>query len=103
MKLAVIQTGGKQYLVEEGKTIKVEKLAGTDGSLQLPSVLLVADDDKVEIGTPTLDSSKIEVTKVKDGRSKKVIVEKYKPKVRYHKRQGHRQAFSQVKINKIIL
>ncbi|MFA4937582.1 MAG: 50S ribosomal protein L21 [Patescibacteria group bacterium] len=103
MKIAVIQTGGKQYLVQEGKAIKVEKLAGADGNLQLSSVLLVADGDQVEIGAPNLTGSKVELTKVKDGRAKKVIVEKYKPKVRYHKRQGHRQAFTQIKIDKIIL
>ncbi len=103
MKLAVIQTGGKQYLVTEGKTINVEKLAGTNGNLQLSNVLLVADDNKVEIGTPNLSDVKVEAVRIKDGRARKVIVEKYKPKVRYHKKQGHRQPFTQVKIDKISL
>ncbi|MFH1866464.1 MAG: 50S ribosomal protein L21 [Patescibacteria group bacterium] len=103
MKLAVIETGGKQYLVQEGQIIKAEKMSSTGDHQALAGILLVADGEQVEVGTPQVKTAKVEVKRLTDGRAKKVIVEKFKRKVRYHKKQGHRQAFTSLQINKISL
>ncbi len=98
---AVIETGGKQYLVKTGQVLKVEKLPVDEGGkIVFDKVLLTADDDggNVRIGRPYLDGAQVEAAVEKQGRSKKVRVEKYKRKVRYHKVYGHRQSYSQVKI-----
>jgi large subunit ribosomal protein L21 len=102
-KLAVIQTGGKQYRVMEGDVIKVEKLAHKDNSVVFAEVLLVADEDgkNVQIGQPVVEGATVQATVVEEGRDKKVNVVKYKRKTRYRRKQGHRQAFTKVKIGKI--
>ena len=97
-------TGGKQYLVTEGQTLKVEKLgaeAGTD--VTFDHVLLVAkgDGEDVQIGTPFLDGATVTATVDEEGRDKKIRVTKYKPKIRYKKVFGHRQQFSKVTIKAI--
>lgn len=99
--IAVIKTGGKQYLVREGETLKVETLSGKAGDTVSFEVLLRAEEDgsKVEVGAPTLAEAKGEI--VEHGRGKKVSVVKYKNKIRYQKRSGHRQPFTKVKIAKI--
>ncbi len=99
---AVIKTGGKQYLAKEGDVLTVEKLNVEPGAPVEFDVLLVADEDgsKVELGAPHL-ASKAKGTVVEHGRAEKVSVVKYKPKVRYKKRMGHRQPFTKVKITKI--
>ena len=99
---AVIKTGGKQYLVKEGESLKVEKLAGDVGSTIDFEVLLVSDEEgaNVRVGKPLL-SDKVVGTIAEHGRSKKVDVVKYKPKIRYKKRMGHRQAFTKVSIGKV--
>ena len=89
---AIIATGGKQYKVSEGDVIKVEKL---------DNVLLVGGDT-VKVGTPTVDGAKVEASVVSEGKGKKVIVYKYKRKTGYHKKNGHRQLFTQVKIDSIV-
>ncbi len=99
--LAVIATGGKQYLVKTGDSLKIEKLEAQEGDkITFDKVLLTADDNggNVKLGMPLLDGVTIEATVVKQGRSKKVRVEKFKRKVRYHKVYGHRQAFTEVKV-----
>ena len=101
MKIAVIETGGKQYLVKEGQTLRIEKVLPANSASAVKSILLAADGDKVSIGAPSLVSTTVEATTVGEGRSKKVIVEKFKSKVRYHKKQGHRQSFTSLKISKI--
>ena len=101
MKIAVIEAGGKQYLVKEDQTLRIEKLVKGANVPSIKSVLLVADNDKVNIGTPDLSLNVVTAERLGDGRAKKVIVEKFKSKVRYHKKQGHRQSFSTLKINKI--
>ena len=100
--IAVIKTGGKQYVVKEGDVVKIEKLAADAGGVVSLEVMLLAEPDgsKVEIGAPTLDR-KAEAEVLEHGRSKKIDVVKYKPKVRYKKRRGHRQEFTKVKIKKI--
>lgn len=98
--IAVIETGGKQYLVKTGDAIKIEKLLAKEGEkVTFDKVLLTAKDDgsDVKIGNPYLQIA-IEATIEKQGRNKKIRVEKFKRKVRYHKVYGHRQPFTQVKI-----
>ena len=98
---AIIATGGKQYKVSEGDTIRVEKLGAEAGSkFTFDQVLLISGDD-VKVGEPTVDGASVEATVVGDGKAKKVIVYKYKRKTGYHKKNGHRQTFTEVKIDKI--
>jgi large subunit ribosomal protein L21 len=99
---AVIKTGGKQYLVKEGDVLTVEKLDVEAGKPVEFDVLLVAEEDgsDVQVGTPVL-AKKLKGEIVSHGRGAKISVVKYKPKVRYRKRVGHRQPFTKVKIGKI--
>lgn len=98
---AVIATGGKQYKVSEGDIIRVEKLgAEADEKVTFDQVLLVSDSD-VKVGNPTVAGANVEATVLSNGRAKKVIVYKYKRKTGYHKKNGHRQAYTEVKIDKI--
>ena len=98
---AIIATGGKQYKVSEGDVIRVEKLAAEAGSTYTFDQVLVVGGDEVKVGDPTVAGATVEATVVGDGKGKKVIVYKYKRKSGYHKKQGHRQPFTQVKIEKI--
>ncbi len=101
MKFAVIKTGGKQYKVTEKTKLKIEKLKVEEGKkVEFDQVLLVSDKDKVELGMPTL-AKKVTAKVLTQGRAKKIRVEKYKPKTRYHKVYGHRQPFTEVEIEKI--
>ncbi len=98
---AIIATGGKQYKVEEGDVIRVEKLGVEAGSeVTFDQVLLVAGDD-VKVGDPTVEGASVKATVVAEGKAKKVIVYRYKRKTGYHKKNGHRQPYTQVKIDKI--
>lgn len=100
--LAIIATGGKQQLVEAGKQITVEKIPGEPGSAAtFDRVLLVADGDAVTIGTPTVAGAKVTGTIVAQRRADKVAVVKFKRKVRYRRRRGHRQHETVVKISAI--
>ena len=92
---AIIATGGKQYKVSEGDVIKVEKLDAEVGAK-------VTFDNVLLVGTPTVDGAKVEASVVSEGKGKKVIVYKYKRKTGYHKKNGHRQLFTQVKIDSIV-
>lgn len=101
--IAVIATGGKQYLVKEGENLKIEKIKGEKGdAVVFDKVLLIAEEDgsKCEIGAPHL-SSTVTAELLEQGRADKISVVKYKAKVRYKKRVGHRQPFTKVKITKI--
>ena len=99
---AIIATGGKQYKVAEGDVIRVEKLGVDAGqSVTFDQVLVVSNDEDLKIGTPVVDGASVTATVVKEGKAKKVIVYKYKPKTGYHKKNGHRQLFTEVKIEKI--
>jgi large subunit ribosomal protein L21 len=101
-KLAVIETGGKQYLLKEGEKFKTEKLEGKVGDkITFDKILLVADDKKVELGKPYLDNHSVEAEILKVGRSKKVIVFRYHSKTRYRKKKGHRQWYTELKVLKI--
>ncbi len=102
--IAVIKTGGKQYKVKEGDTIKVEKLEAEAGStFTFDNVLLVADSNTGEatVGTPLVSGATVSAKVSSQGRAKKVTVVKYKPKTRYKKVIGHRQPFTEVTIEKI--
>lgn len=103
MNLAVIKTGGKQYLVKPGDKIKIEKIDKKEGEeIIFEEVLLVQKDGKdILIGTPTLNNFKVYGKVLQHGKGKKIIIFKYKPKKRYKKKQGHRQAFTLVEILKI--
>ena len=98
---AIIATGGKQYKVSEGDVIRVEKLGKeADEKVKFDQVLLVSDSD-VKVGDPTVANASVDATVVSNGKAKKVIVYKYKRKTGYHKKNGHRQAYTEVKIDKI--
>jgi large subunit ribosomal protein L21 len=100
--LAVIKTGGKQYLVSPGQKIKIEKLDLKEGKeVTFKEVLLVEKQKKVEIGTPFVKGAKVIGKVLKHGKGKKVIVFKYKSKTRYKVKKGHRQPFTEVEIVKI--
>ena len=96
---AIIKTGGKQYIVQPSSRIKIEKIETPEGKeVVFDSVLLVSGDKETLIGTPYLTDYKVIGKVLKQGKGKKVIIYKYKPKKRYHKKQGHRQLFSEVEI-----
>lgn len=102
MNIAVIKTGGKQYLVKPNQKLKVEKLPDEVGSTMIfGEVLLAAKNDQVTIGQPFIEGVKVVATITEQGRGKKIIVQKYKPKVRYRKKMGHRQPFTEVIVEKI--
>jgi len=98
---AIIATGGKQYKVSEGDIITIEKLGVEAGEKVTFDQVLVVGGDDLKVGDPTVVGATVEASVVKEGRAKKVIVYKYKRKTGYHKKNGHRQAFTQVKIEKI--
>ncbi len=99
---AVISTGGKQYKVSEGETIRVEKISGEVGtSVSLDHVLLVSDGQTVKVGKPTLPDTAVSGRIVEQGKAKKVIILKYKRRKRYHRKRGHRQHYTALKIDKI--
>ncbi len=104
--IAVIKTGGKQYIVKEGDTLKVEKLAGKSGDkINLGEVLLLGEEKggEVKVGMPNVAGAKVEATVLEQGQGDKVTVIKYKRKVRYRRKVGHRQEFTKLKIEKISL
>ena len=98
---AVIATGGKQYKVSEGDVIKVEKLNGTVGESYTFDQVLIVNNGEMKVGNPTVDGATVEASIVSEGRGRKVIVYRYKRKSGYHKKKGHRQSYTEVKIDKI--
>ncbi|MDO8560632.1 MAG: 50S ribosomal protein L21 [bacterium] len=103
MSFAVIKTGGKQYRVEPGQKLRIEKCeAEKGGEISFDEVLLIVDGDKVEIGMPRIRNAKVEAEVLEQGREKKKIVFKYHAKSRYRKLKGHRQPFTEVMIKKIV-
>ena len=98
---AIIATGGKQYKVAEGDVIKVEKLGAAAGENVVFDQVLVVSGDDGKVGNPTVEGATVTASVVKEGKAKKVIVYKYKRKTGYHKKNGHRQQYTQVKIEKI--
>jgi len=96
---AVIETGGKQYITEPGKKIKVEKLEAAEGSeVVFDKILLRESDGKIDVGRPYVEGAEVKAKVLKQGRSKKVIVFKFHSKNRYDKKKTHRQSFTEVEI-----
>ena len=99
---AIIKTGGKQYRVQEGDSIFVEKIAGeVDSEVVFDQVLAVVKDGDVTFGTPVVAGAKVTAKVLKQGKEKKILVFKYKAKSNYRRRQGHRQPFTKVVIETI--
>ena len=101
--LAVIKTGGKQYLVSPGQKIKIEKIEKEEGKeIIFDQVLLMEKNRKIEIGTPLIKEAKVIGKILRQGKAKKVIVFKYKPKTRYKVKKGHRQPFTEIEVTQIL-
>jgi large subunit ribosomal protein L21 len=99
---AVIKTGGKQYRVSAGETLKIETVAGdVGGAVVLDKVLMVGDGDKVSVGKPLLNGASVQATIVSHGRADKVRIFKMKRRKHYQKRQGHRQNYTEIRIDGI--
>jgi large subunit ribosomal protein L21 len=103
MKKAVIKTGGKQYLVQEGDKIKIEKIDKKVGEEVIFDEVLLLENEKgeIKIGQPFLENAKVIGKVLAQGKGKKIIVLKYKPKRRYRVKKGHRQRYTEVEIVKI--
>jgi ribosomal protein L21 len=98
----VFETGGKQYKASEGDVLFVEKLDVTaDETITFDNVKIVSNDGNITVGTPTVDGASVSAKVLKNGKAKKVIVYKMKPKDNYRKKQGHRQPYTKIQIEKI--
>ena len=103
MEYAVIETGGKQYTVHPGDTLKVEKLpVAEEELLELDRVLLVAKDGEVKVGRPLVEGARVRAQVVGQGRLPKVVVFKFKNKIRYKRKRGHRQPYTQLRVTEIV-
>jgi large subunit ribosomal protein L21 len=101
---AIIESGGKQYKAVPGSTIEVDRLHIDEGSaIDLDQVLLVADDKEVQVGTPTITNATVKATVLNHFKGKKIIVFKYKPRVRYRRKLGHRQQYTRLQIDEILV
>ena len=99
---AVIATGGKQYKVTKGEVLRVEKLDGEEGStVKLDKVLMVADGDKVSVGTPMLDKASVTATIKSHGRGKKVEIVKFRRRKHSRTQMGHRQSYTEIEVTDI--
>jgi large subunit ribosomal protein L21 len=99
---AIVDSGGKQYKVQEGEILRVEKLAGEVGDdVSFDKILMFSDGENVNIGTPLLEDVAVSGHIVEQGKAKKIIVFKYKRRKRYRRKQGHRQQFTAIKIDSI--
>ena len=99
---AVIKTGGKQYRVAEGQTLKVEKLDVEEGAaVEFDQVLMIADGDRIQVGAPYIDGARVSATVKSQGRSPKVLIVKFRRRKHYRKTQGHRQSYTELKISSI--
>lgn len=102
MTFAIIKTGGKQYKVQEGDTLMVEKLEHKDSKIVFDEVLLIADDKDVKVGKPLVSGAKVEAKVLEDLKDEKKMVFRYKAKTRRRKKKGHRQPLTKVQITKIL-
>lgn len=99
---AIVKTGGKQYKIAEGEILRVEKMPGQVGEqVSFDQVLMVSDGETTTVGQPKVENAVVSGTIVEQGRGKKILVFKYKRRKRYRRKQGHRQAFTAVKIDSI--
>ena len=100
---AIIKTGGKQYRVAEGDIVYVEKIeAEADSTIDLTEVLAIEDDGEITVGEPIVKGASVSCKVLSQGRAKKIIVMKYKPKKHYRKKTGHRQSYTKLKVEKIL-
>jgi large subunit ribosomal protein L21 len=100
---AIVETGGKQYKVSPGQKIDVDRLRVTEGEdVELSKVLLIADGEDTIIGSPTIDGAKVIATCLGEKKGDKIIVFKYKPKVRSRRKTGHRQIYANLEIKEIV-
>lgn len=100
---AIIETGGKQYKVEEGQELVIEKLAAeADETVTVDKVLLVNKDGAITVGKPFVEGAKVNLKVVENGKARKITVFKYKPKKNYRRKKGHRQPFSRVVVESIV-
>ena len=100
---AIVECGGRQYRAEEGHTVSVEKLPLEVGEqITLDRVLLLAQEENVSVGQPTVAGAAVKATVIKQYKDKKIFVWKYKPKKRYRRRQGHRQQYTALRIDEIV-
>lgn len=101
---AIVETGGKQYNVHQGSVLRVEKIDAAEGDeLVLDKVLAVDVDGKLQIGTPYVSGAQVKAKVLRQGKGKKILVFKYKPKKNYRRRKGHRQLFTELMIQEISL
>lgn len=101
---AVVQTGGKQYRVATGDTIRVESIPGDIGdTVELTDVRMVSSDGDVTLGTPTVEGARVVTEISESGKGKKIVVFKYKSKVRYRRKKGHRQQYTDLTVTDILL
>lgn len=99
---AIIQTGGKQYKVEQGDYLRVEKLTGESGTqIELDRVLAVGGPEGIRLGTPTIDDAVVKATVLRTARNRKIVVFKKKRRKGYHKKQGHRQWYTLLRIEEV--
>lgn len=99
---AVIETGGRQVRVEPGQTVRLARLAAEPGTeVTLDRVLLVSDDGEARVGTPVVEGARVVARVLRQGRARKIRVFKFKAKAHYRRRQGHRQPFTEVRIERI--
>ena len=101
MSFAIIETGGKQYLVSPKDKIKVEKISPSGDEVNFDKVLLVADGSAVKVGQPHVTGAKVVGKILTQGRGRKIRIFKYKPKVRYRRHAGHRQEYTEIEIQSI--
>ena len=103
MRYAIIENGGKQYKAVEGGMIEIDHLQAEVGeNILLERVLLISDDDEIKVGTPHINGAKVKTTVAEQVNAPKIVVFKYKPKIRYRVKSGHRQRYTRLKIDKII-
>jgi large subunit ribosomal protein L21 len=101
---AIVECGGRQYRAEEGNSFSVEKLPYEVGEqIELDSVLLLASGDSIQVGQPTVDGASVKATVVDQFRGAKIFVWKYRPKKRYRRRQGHRQSYTRLRVDEIVV
>ena len=100
---AIVATGGRQYRVEPGRRLEVEKLPAERGSqIELSEVLLIGDGEQVTVGQPTVPGARVVAEVLGEAKGKKIVVFKYKAKVRYRRKTGHRQRYSRIVVRNIV-